>query len=105
MSTNLGFPAILVHPGDILKEEFEYRKLSQKKFAQAVGISYTMFNEILNAKRPISTDIAMTLEATLGINAEMLVTMQTRYNLQVAYQDKNRPKRWEELRKIGATLQ
>ena len=102
--SNLGFPAFPIHPGEILKEEFQARGLSQKHFAQITGIPYTMLNDILNSKRPVSTDFALTMEAALGINAEMLVNMQSRYNMQIARKDEVKSKRREELRKICASL-
>ena len=94
-------PFELTHPGDVVKEELAYRGISQKFFAQVIGVSYTMLNDILNGKRPISTDFALTLEAATGISAEMLVNMQTRYNLQVARSKKENISRWEKLRKIA----
>ena len=36
--------------GDVLKEELECRKISQKKFSEILGVPYTMLNEILNGK-------------------------------------------------------
>ena len=69
------------HPGEVLKEELETRGISQKDFSRNTGISYTMLNEILNAKRPVTSDVALIVEAALGINPEMLVNMQTRYNM------------------------
>ena len=69
---------IPTHPGDVLKEELECRKISQKKFSEVLGVSYTMLNEILNGKRPITSDFALMVEAALDINAELLVNMQTR---------------------------
>ena len=41
------------HPGEILKDEIEYRGISQKKLAKEMGVSYTVLNEILNAKRQL----------------------------------------------------
>lgn len=29
------------HPGDVLKEEIEYRGITQKKFAELLGVPYT----------------------------------------------------------------
>jgi addiction module HigA family antidote len=104
MATNLQYGYYPTHPGEILKEEFEYRKLSQKEFAKATGIPYTMLNDILNAKRPVSADFALTIEATLGIEAELLVNMQTRYNMQMARRDQTKIKRWDELKKACAAL-
>lgn len=101
---NLGFGYRPTHPGEILKEEFEYRKLSQKQFAKTTGIPYTMLNDILNAKRPVSIDFALTIEATMGISAEMLINMQTRYNMQIALRDTEKVKRWEKLRQACASL-
>ena len=94
----------LTHPGEVMKEELEYKGISQKHFAEITGVSYTMLNDILNGKRAISTDFALTLEAATGISAEMLVNMQTRYNLQIARSKKENIKRWENLRKNCASL-
>ena len=69
------------HPGDVVKEELEERGISQKEFASRTGISYTMLNEILNSKRPITSEIALVIEAALGINPELLINMQSRYNM------------------------
>jgi addiction module HigA family antidote len=92
-----------VHPGELLKDELEYRRLSQKAVAKQVGLSYTTFNEILNGKRPVTTDFAMCMEAALGVPAYMLVELQTDYNLQVARADSKLKKRLDEIRKIAAT--
>ena len=75
---NLGYPYTPTHPGEVLKEEIEYRGISQKKLAEQMGISYTMLNEILNAKRPVTETLALYFEAALGIEAEMLTNLQTR---------------------------
>ena len=79
---------IATHPGDVLKEELETRGISQKKFSEVLSIPYTQLNEILNAKRPVTTDFALMMEAALGINPEMLVNMQAHYNMSVARQKK-----------------
>lgn len=100
--SDLGFSYTPIHPGEIVKEELEYRGISQKHFAAVIGVSYTMLNDILNGKRPISTDFALTLEAAMGISAEMLVRMQVRYNLQVARSKSENIKKWESLRKACA---
>ena len=71
------------HPGDVLKEELEARGISQKRFSEILNVPYTQLNEILNGKRPVSTDFALMVEAALGINPELLINMQARYNLAV----------------------
>ncbi len=74
------------HPGDVLKEEIESRGISQRKFADLLGVPYTQLNEILNGKRPVSTDFALMMEAALGISPELLINMQNRYNMAFARQ-------------------
>jgi len=90
-----------VHPGELLKDELEYRHLSQKAIANQLGLPYTAFNEVLNGKRPVTTDFALIMEAALGVPAYILVGMQTDYNMQVAQNDKKLNKRLAEIRKIA----
>lgn len=45
----------LIHPGEMIKDEIMARGLTQKELAQQMGVSYTVFNEILNGKRPVTT--------------------------------------------------
>ena len=71
-----------------MKEELEARGISQKKFSEVLSVPYTQLNEILNGKRPVTTDFALMVEAALGINPELLINMQTRYNMSVARQKK-----------------
>jgi addiction module HigA family antidote len=99
---DLGFPFRPVHPGELLKDELEYRQLSQKEVAKQLGLPYTAFNEILNGKRPVTTDFALFMEAALGVPAYILVGMQTDYNLQIAQKDSKLKKRLAEIRKIAA---
>ncbi|MDR2964060.1 MAG: HigA family addiction module antidote protein [Bacteroidales bacterium] len=77
-----------VHPSEMLKDELEYRGISQRKFADTLGMSYTVLNEILNCKRPISTNFALAVESSLGIPAYILNNMQAEYNLQTARKDR-----------------
>ena len=54
-------PYMPTHPGEVLKDELQARGISQKKFSSLIGVSYTMMNEILNGKRPISADMSLLL--------------------------------------------
>ena len=47
-----------------------------------------MLNEILNGKRPITSDFALMIEAALNINPELLINMQARYNMALAREKK-----------------
>ena len=102
--SNIGFPFRPFHPGELLKEELEYRRLSQKVVAKQLGLPYTAFNETLNGKRPVTTEFAMMMEAALGVPAYILVGMQTDYNLQTAQQNSKLMNRLNEIRKFSATV-
>ena len=95
-------PFYPVHPGGFLKEELECRNLQQKEFAKKLGLPYVAFNEILNEKRPVTSDFALVMEAALGIPAYVLVNLQSDYNLQMSQRDKKLSKRLAEIRKIAA---
>ena len=79
-------PSEPIHPGEILKDEIEYRGISQRKLAAQMGISPTLLNEIL------------------GIDAEPLIKLQVDYNIQVAKSDKSFLERLANIRKIAAVL-
>ena len=70
MVANKLTPFYPIHPGEILKDEVEYRKI----------------------------------EAALGLDPEMLLNMQTRYNMQVARADQRTQDRWNEVRKLCASF-
>lgn len=92
------------HPGEILKDELAARNLTQKKFADMLGMQYTILNEIVNGKRPISTDCAIILEAALGIEALFWIDLQTRYNIQKARKDVKLLARIQKIRRICASV-
>ena len=104
MIANNLIPYEPTHPGAILKEEIEYRGISQKNLAERMGISYTVLNEALNCKRAVSTEYALLFEAALGIDAEPLVGIQADYNMQTAKQNKSFATRLAEIRKAVAAL-
>ena len=95
---------ITTHPGDVLKEELESRGISQKKFSELLSIPYTQLNEILNGKRSVTTDFALMVEAALGINPELLVNMQSRYNMAIAKQKKPLLARLLDIKKACAAV-
>lgn len=97
-------PAFPTHPGEVLKDEIEYRGISQRKLAEEMGIAYSALNEILNAKRPITEKTAMFFEAALGVNSEPLLKMQLQYNIQTARKDTIFMKRLAKVRRIAAAL-
>jgi len=75
------------HPGEVIKDELIARGIAQKVFALHIDVPYTMFNDILNERRPLSATIALYIESALGISADLLIGLQTDYNMQKARND------------------
>ena len=96
--------SMLIHPGEMIKDEIVARGLTQKDLAKQMGVSYTVFNEILNGKRPVTTEYALLLEAALGTDANIWLGLQADYNMQKMKQDSSFMKRLEILRKIAAVF-
>ena len=96
--------SMLIHPGEMIKDEIIARGLTQKDLAQKMGVSYTVFNEILNGKRPVTTEYALLLEAALGTDANIWLGLQADYNMQKVKQDRSFMKRLEVIRKIAAVF-
>jgi len=90
------------HPGSLLKDELECRNISQTQFSKKLGLPNSALNEILNGKRPITTDFALIMEAALNIPAYLLIGMQTDFNLQTAKNDKKLIERIAEVRKLAS---
>jgi len=103
-TANKMMSSMLIHPGEMIKDEIVARGITQKELAQQMGVSYTVFNEILNGKRPVTTEYALLLEAALGTDAHIWIGLQAEYNMQKAKQDKTFMKRLEKIRKIAAVL-
>lgn len=97
-------PFYPTHPGEVLKDEIEYQGISQKKLATEMDVSYTLLNEVLNAKRPVNTELALLIEAALGLDAEPLLKMQARYNMIIAKRNGKFVEKLNKVRKIATVL-
>lgn len=74
-----------MHPGIVLSEVYmKDLELNQSQLARLCECSHRKINEIVNGKRAISPDFAITLEKALGTTAEMWVRIQAEYDLWVA---------------------
>jgi addiction module HigA family antidote len=101
---SLGYGYTPTHPGEVLKDEIEYRGVSQTCLAKQMGMSYKALNDILNERRPLTTQTAMMFEAALGVPADSLMRLQLKYNLQAAQKDSKLIKRLAQIRKVSAAL-
>nr|WP_129735310.1 HigA family addiction module antitoxin [Parabacteroides goldsteinii] len=97
-------PYMPTHPGEVLKDELLARKITQKKFAELISMSYAILNEVLNGKRPVTADLALMLEAALGIRASIWIDMQSNYDLEMARRDQGCRLKLEEIQRVCASF-
>jgi antitoxin HigA-1 len=74
---------VLLHPGEVLANELESRKLTKGSFAIKCGMYPSQLSDILKGKRNITAYIALKLEAELETPAEFWLGLQMDYDLQV----------------------
>ena len=72
-------PWIATHPGTVLKLELEERGISQKEFAEMLGMQKSHLNEIIKGKRAMTNSVADKIEEELGISSVSLMNLQTQY--------------------------
>lgn len=101
---NLDYGAFPTHPGEVLKDEIEARGITQRQFAESVGLTYSVVNEILNGRRSLTAKTALMFEAALDIPADALMYLQMKYNMQTTRKDKSVADVLKGIRKIAAVL-
>ena len=92
------------HPGEVLKEELEFRGISQRGLAKKLGVSYSALNEVLNGKRALNTELAMMMEAALGVDAAPLLAMQNEYDMLMAERNESFMEKLNQIRRVAAVL-
>jgi addiction module HigA family antidote len=68
----------------LLKEFMEPFGLSQNALARALHVTPRRINEIIHAKRSITADTALRLARFFGNSAEFWMSLQKRYDLEIA---------------------
>lgn len=92
------------HPGQLIRDELEERKISQANLALQIGVSPSLLNEVINGKRAVNTQLALLLEAALGISAHIWLDLQADYNMQVVKSDPSFMSPLANIRRIAAEL-
>ncbi len=92
------------HPGELIHDELEASNLTQAKLAECIGVSPSLINEIIKGKRGVNTEMALLIEAALGIPADLLLNLQRDYNMQVVKSDASFMTRLSSIRNIAAIL-
>jgi len=74
-------PAQATHPGQLLKDEIEYRGIKQKEIAKTTGIALHIISEIIHCKRNITPAIALKLESALDIDTAYWMRLQFKFEI------------------------
>jgi len=74
-------PAEVFPPGDVIKEEMEFRGWSQSDLAEILDRPLAMVNDVVSARRSISLETARGLGAAFGTSAEFWLNMDATFQL------------------------
>ncbi|MBN2064188.1 MAG: HigA family addiction module antidote protein [Sedimentisphaerales bacterium] len=81
-------PAIPVHPGEVLQEEFlDPSGITQVALAEHLGVPARRINEICRGRRSVSAQTAWLLSQALGTSPQFWLNLQSLYDLAVAQRD------------------
>ena len=78
-------PRLLIHPGEILKEEFLIPfGLSANRLAKAIGVPTNCITEIVNGTRGVTGETAVLLGHAFGTTPEFWLNLRSRCELDLA---------------------
>ena len=92
------------HPGELINDEQEALNLTQSSLAKSIGVSPSLLNEVINGKRAVNTELALLIEAAMDLPSDLLLKLQSDYNMQMAKSDTSFMKRLASIRGIAAAL-
>lgn len=104
MIANNTSPAQATHPGEIILDEIEHLGISQKDFAERIGVSRSLVSQVLAGKRAVSTEFALLAEAAIDLPADLLLRMQARYDRWKVEKEPAFMDRLSKIRKFAAVL-
>lgn len=78
---NEHIPAEVFPPGEFLADELEARGWTQSEFAEIIRRPLKVVNEIIAAKKAITTDTAREFAAAFGTSPQYWLNLQTAYDL------------------------
>ena len=75
---------IAFHPGQYLGELIEDYNLTQKEFAEKLGVSPKMIRKLVKGEQSISNEIAQKLEKLTNISMKTWLDLQNAYDVKMA---------------------
>jgi addiction module HigA family antidote len=78
-------PRTPIHPGEILREQFMAEfGVGTNRLARGLRVPVTRISEIVNQRRPVTSDTALRLARRFGTTPEFWMNLQTSYDLDTA---------------------
>lgn len=78
-----GVPAGPVHPGEILRDCLDDLGMSAYALAKAIRVPVNRVTGILAGRRAVTADTALRLARCFGTSAELWLSLQASYDLEV----------------------
>lgn len=75
---------IAIPPGYTIKEQLEFKNMSQKEFAARMNMSEKHISKLINGEVLLTTDMAMRLELVLGVSASFWSNLEFIYREKLA---------------------
>jgi addiction module antidote protein HigA len=75
---------IAFHPGQYVEELIEDYNVTQKEFAERLGISEMKLGKLVNGEESISNDIAENLAKLTNISMQTWLNLQNAYDIKMA---------------------
>lgn len=93
-----------VHPGKVLKAEMKRRDVSPDQLSAEIGVPLFLLNDLLEEKTKLETEMAMMLEAAIGLKASWLLSLQNEYDMLMAGRNAPFMEKLKKIRQIAAAL-
>jgi addiction module HigA family antidote len=77
-----------VHPGRLLRREFQARGLSANRVSLDLGVPSGRITDILNGRRAITADTAVRLGRYFGNSAQFWLDLQGQYDIAIVEKER-----------------
>jgi len=87
METNIYQSDLAIHPGEYLEEILQDIGMSQAELSNRLGRPVQAINEIIKAKKSITSSTALALEDVLGVPSHIWIGLEGEYQIVLARQE------------------
>ncbi|MEB3288234.1 MAG: HigA family addiction module antitoxin [Vampirovibrionales bacterium] len=87
-----------IGPGEILRDFLTEMEITQTELAQHIGWPIAKINELINAKRGVTTEVALCLADTFGNSPEFWLNAQRAIDL---YKTRQQHKKRSPIRRVS----